>query len=88
MISVLLLVIALFIAFDVWVYLNYLAYSERRNSLLKYEAEVEARLDELNAMLDSCSVTEKEREQCVEKKYKMLISLLDRYKAFMHCRWF
>jgi hypothetical protein len=84
----LLFTIALLIIFDVWLFLYYLAFSERRDSLLQYEAETEARIDELNTMLDNCNITDKEREQYVEKKYKMLISLLDRYKAFVHCKRF
>ncbi|MBR4608776.1 MAG: hypothetical protein IKO41_21530 [Lachnospiraceae bacterium] len=86
MLLVCIFIIALLIVSDVWVFLNYLAYSERKSSLLQYEAETEARLDELNAMLDRCG--EADREQYVEKKYKMLLSLLERYKAFMHHRWF
>ena len=88
MLLVCIFIIALLIVSDVWVFLNYLAYSERKSSLLQYEAETEARIDELNTMLDNCNITDKEREQYVEKKYKMLISLLDRYKAFVHCKRF
>ena len=95
MVLLLLLFIALLIVADACAALRYLDYLDRRQFLLRYEDETEARMEELNAMLDRLqarrggdggdgeSSDDSERERLIEKKYKMLLSLLERYRVFV-----
>jgi len=92
MVLLLLLFIALLIVADACAALRYLDYLDRRQFLLRYEDETEARMEELNAMLDRLqamrvedgeSRDDSERERLIEKKYKMLLSLLERYREFI-----